>query len=203
VKRKDVERATAVDYEAAMWRDRVAELENEVAWSKSAAPRPEVNGSPRVVAVIKNLSATYSRTSLIPESYLLTCRVEFSGLMPGMELSPGSLRVTAKGGEPKIATLETSDHPSNGEKTYTAVVKPDDLYHCLVRPGGGSTNIWPPQPGTLCDVEIRLPRAEALTAHRRSGVSLDFELSGGDHQFRSFLIPIDDVTPPPKKIDGR
>ena len=187
---------------------RIAALEKDRdGWKTECERQQRTNlgeGVHRGTAVIKTLTATFDRMrGLIPDAYIMACSADFTGLVPGAEVSPASLLVTARGGSPVIATLETSDlEPTNGEKTYSSEVSPATLYHCLTSPGGGSTNTWPPAEGTLCDVEVRLPRAEALRAHRKSGVLLDFELSGGD-QFRRFLIPVVDVTRPPKKIDGR
>lgn len=145
----------------------------------------------RGIAIIRSFDVSYSRlTALLVESYQLTCEVDFSGLVPGAEMSPASLLVTSRGGQWTIAKLETDGHPpGNGIKKLTADVDRETLGKCLVRPGDGAfDDLNPPQAGTLCDVEIRLPKGEALVMHKASRVALDFELSKED-QLRRFLVP--------------
>jgi hypothetical protein len=190
------------------------ENEHEVALSRPPPLGPSPLGvmvyagsgmNPRKgVAIIRTLTIEYDRRrGIVSGAYLLECRVEFAGLVPGAEMSPSSLLVTARGGSPRIATMEIDGPPApQGEKTYKAEILHDTLSPCLTRPGGGSTEARPPQPGTLADVEVRLPRGEALTLHGKSGVALDFELSTGE-QFRSFLVRVVDVIPAPMRIDGR
>ena len=115
-----------------------------------------------------------------PREFECVCEVFFLQIAGLTHASPRSLLLTATGGTPRLATMET-DSPATGPSgvtRYQGFAQIEAMEEAISRTMGTLTNTYPPEPGTICEVEIRLPSGDALGTHKSNHVKLLFEITG-------------------------
>jgi hypothetical protein len=136
----------------------------------------------RGIGIIGDISVVLINRA--PLEFQCECRVMLLGFTQDVTASPSELRLMVPGTVLELATLRRASEPAkqSGDTVYRGFANGEAIERrfseTMGRPFSSGSNLAQIPTPTFCEVEIRLPNGHPLDEHKRSGVFLDFELTG-------------------------